>query len=638
MRKKCILIFSIILILTPLLIYSFNEEKYYFGYITYTEKGCKIKRSSSPQFEEVILNFPVIPRDEIYTSKGRCEIQFDNGTIVRLDKNTELKIETIMAQSLTSRWKITTLLLNRGKVYVMNRNYNRELFQFITPNTAIKLKDDSVSKIEVNERGETYFQVIKGKGYIQYGPSEKELKKVEVKKSERVFVNSNHRLISRELVIDSDFDLWNEIMNEHFKEIHFGRSKVPEPIYRYPRAVIYFAQKYSSMYGEWIYTDLFGYVWRPYYSNYYPSGWMPYRYGRWVLINGELFWVPAEPWGWVPYHFGVWHWTEKWGWIWIPGSAFHYGMVDWFYSGLYIGWRPWTLWDYWFWYGYWSYPDYYYWYAWYYSRYENIPGEEVSVPYKRRIRQRISKEELKSPKRKPYKLPEEYKKIVKNLIFSSNEIKKTILHPPHLIVNQYLFIKKTDILSPELSKKVIPYSEAKDKIKINPLGKIFKKQVFSSFLVKRIAQLQLINSIIYSNERTESYQKIPESLDIGKRMKEASKKSNRGDNKQNISISLREFLDVMPEISKEKSLTKNRIPSSRMRFRDWNPDIRWALRRGINIVYSSRTNEIICPSIGISSRTVSSGGSYSGRGTYRSTSSRGIGREHSLRTGKNDNK
>ncbi|NOR13399.1 MAG: hypothetical protein GQ545_09115, partial [Candidatus Aminicenantes bacterium] len=40
------------------------------------------------------------------------------------------------------------------------------------------------------------------------------------------------------------------------------------------------------------------------------------------------------------------------------------------------------------------------------------------------------------------------------------------------------------------------------------------------------------------------------------------------------------------------------------RFRDWNPDVAYARRTGVTIRYSSRTNEVFCPDLGISSRGV----------------------------------
>ncbi len=118
-----------------------------------------------------------------------------------------------------------------------------------------------------------------------------------------------------------------------------------------PPAVFYFAQTYGNYYGEWLWDDFYGYVWRPYIDNgRYPWGWGPYYYGQWSYSGGQMFWVPQEPWGWIPYHLGIWQWDKKHGWVWLPGSLFAPAWVDWdFYFG-YACWRPWNLFD-------WMYGD-----------------------------------------------------------------------------------------------------------------------------------------------------------------------------------------------------------------------------------------------------------------------------------------
>jgi hypothetical protein len=40
------------------------------------------------------------------------------------------------------------------------------------------------------------------------------------------------------------------------------------------------------------------------------------------------------------------------------------------------------------------------------------------------------------------------------------------------------------------------------------------------------------------------------------------------------------------------------------RFRDWNPDIRVAQRLGVRILYSSETNQVVCPQLNLKSRDV----------------------------------
>jgi len=42
-----------------------------------------------------------------------------------------------------------------------------------------------------------------------------------------------------------------------------------------------------------------------------------------------------------------------------------------------------------------------------------------------------------------------------------------------------------------------------------------------------------------------------------------------------------------------------------MRFRDWNPDVHAALKRGVTIRYDSRSNEVCCPELGLRSWDVS---------------------------------
>jgi hypothetical protein len=80
-----------------------------------------------------------------------------------------------------------------------------------------------------------------------------------------------------------------------------------------------------------------------------------------------------------------------------------------------------------------------------------------------------------------------------------------------------------------------------------------------------------------------------------------------------------------------------------LRFRDWNPDVKIASRAGVTIRYSSKTNEVRCPELNISSRNlrgnissrnlrgnryrsstariISSGGSYSSGSSGSSSSS-----------------
>src|SRR4026208_1953651 len=59
-----------------------------------------------------------------------------------------------------------------------------------------------------------------------------------------------------------------------------------------------------SDYGNWVWVQPFGQVWRPYVR----SDWRPYVYGHWTYTRYGPTWVGYEPWAWAGYHYGNWIW------------------------------------------------------------------------------------------------------------------------------------------------------------------------------------------------------------------------------------------------------------------------------------------------------------------------------------------
>ena len=165
------------------------DTNIYFGHVIYPEakhdgKDAVVLREGLRSPEVADLNLPLAPGDTIRTSERRCEIQFDTGTVIRIDRNSELKIETILAQSLSSNNQLTNLLLLKGQVYVMYKRYVRkEIFQIITPTTAVKLNHNSVALIESVDDGSTDIFMSEGKGYALYGANENSIRRETIKKS-----------------------------------------------------------------------------------------------------------------------------------------------------------------------------------------------------------------------------------------------------------------------------------------------------------------------------------------------------------------------------------------------------------------------------------------------------------------------
>lgn len=301
-----------------------------YGHVSFVDNGAAVLHEDGSQ-DNAVVNLPVAPGDTVLTSGGRCELQFDNGTVVRLDKGSRLRIATVLAPSLTSSWRITTLELEGGQLYTLPQAYSREMFQVTTPNAAVSLKSQVRATIRLDADGGTSFFSDGGKFQLLYGADSRSLKKATVRSGKPLAVSAAHALSADVAKRGLEFTAWNEYVDNHFQRLHRGISKVPPKLKFGNAGLTYWAEKWSSLFGEWIYDELFGYVWRPA-DDRFAHEYRPFLHAGFTRIDGQLFLVPQEPWGWVPAHMGTWVWMKR-GWTWIPGDWFHSGCVD--YNGLY---------------------------------------------------------------------------------------------------------------------------------------------------------------------------------------------------------------------------------------------------------------------------------------------------------------
>lgn len=325
MKSKRISKLSILLVAVLMLALpgTAKEVESIYGHVSFVEHQATITRMDKAE-QKAVVNLPLVPGDTIVTgTDGRCELQFDNGTVIRLDKDSSLRITTVQAPTLTSRWKVTTLNLLQGQVYTLPQTYGSEMFQIITPNAAIKLTSRTAATIRFNSDLSTTLFSDAGKFEVLYGVDNRSLKKVKVKSGQSYVIGAANTLAVNNEKRNLEFVAWNEYVDRHFKELHSGISKVPPKLKFGNSALRYWAEKWSSLVGEWIYDELFGYVWKPADERFANSK-RPFFFADYVRINGQLFLVPQETWGWVPAHMGTWVWLNR-GWTWVPGNSFHSG-------------------------------------------------------------------------------------------------------------------------------------------------------------------------------------------------------------------------------------------------------------------------------------------------------------------------
>lgn len=657
MGRKSITVFLTAMLLLALMVSADSRYEYapdrdsniYFGHISWVEIEIDgpdpvVVRETGVSSEIATLNFPIGPGDIIRTSARRCEIQFDTGTLLRLDTDTELRIETILAQILTHRGRgVTNLVLNRGRVYVMYKRYNRrEVFQVKTESAAFKPGHNAVAVLAYQVNSGAKAQVMEGAVNVMFGPDWDRVETRKIKRNQSASVTTDHVFSYDSGRLNADFEGWNLAMNESFPDMHEGMSMLPKPIRRLPKAVQYFAEKYSNMYGEWVWDVMYGYVWRPFVNSDYPSGgWAPYHHGYWRELNGEMYWVPAEPWGWAPAHLGIWTWDTDKGWLWIPGNAFAPSWACWrTFSGRGIfAWRPFYLWD-------WamspSWGDWELGGTYGYSPYSaNLHADPEAGGTARKVR----KDQLQRP---PYRLPSKMKKAYKNVV------KALKSGNPHLLrrfanrPSAGFLVRSRDISSRDISgRRVAPSDllESPDRSRFQ----VDDDPGMAAVAIYRKNRMQdHVNNLMISNPGSGA---------------------NPAQQMTIPSLKERVFPDKPSSFAKEGKSRRSKAEPSALKMqrsghplspppRDWNPDTRSAQRIGATIRYNSSRNEVECPELGLRSRVpghvgrsggfssggsggssgaggVSSGGSSSGSGSgSRGSGSRASGRSGGGRSGK----
>jgi hypothetical protein len=572
-------------------------KDFYYGRISLTEIKTEgsvplILREGESDPVAAILNMPIAPGDLITTpDDARCEIQFDTGTILRLDGATELTIETVLAPSLSSKSKISNIVLSSGRIYIMYKEYDsREIFQIITPLAALKMRHHTVAVVEAAPGAPNVIRVDNGRLEMMFGLDPEAMSQKTARKGEVLAIGPDHRIESVASVPATDFDKWNEDVNRSFVELHADLTPLPKPIRRLSPAVHHFAQTYGDRYGEWIWHDLVGYVWRPYFNDSYPGGnWRPYVYGRWQAVGKQMFWIPVEPWGWVPYHLGIWHWDKKRGWLWIPGSLFAPAWAAWDFFFGYYAWRPWGVWD---WYfhslGFSRYPG-----AYGFEPKPEVVGPPSStewdyrypgtgdVPLQTQLTE-IGKNRLKKAiSSVTYPIPGDMKRVYRKAVSALKNGDGRVLESLREVPSQLVFLHERDIQSPSVHEKFLTWRDLAE----------FRKDRSSDVLVAPAdphrAALRRFRALRSGPPETDP-DAIPDDV-----RRPGSKVPVPSDPKADLGP---DRPGGRPHLPGDDSAG----PPSRVR--DWNPDVPIARRMGASIRYSSGDNSVQCPELRLASR------------------------------------
>ena len=299
--------------------------------LSLVEGDVSLQHGPNEQWLDATINAPLLVGDRLWVgAQGRTEIEFDDGSYVRLASNSVFEIQQL---DQSSNGRYTQVFLSQGLAYFNIRQSYNDTFRVITPALAADAYNGGSSfRLEVDGRND--LTVFRGEIQVNSHAGNATVRANELfslpngENSQYYLGRAGNR---------DDWDRWNLDRDDYL-----ARASS----YHYlPTSVNYGAYDLDH-YGHWVYQNGYGYVWFPYNVD---DGWVPYSYGRWAWYPSLGYsWVSYEPWGWLPYHYGGWEWFAGFGWAWCPGTSFGFfspHRAFFFNFGTFVGWCPFSPFD-----------------------------------------------------------------------------------------------------------------------------------------------------------------------------------------------------------------------------------------------------------------------------------------------------
>ncbi len=291
--------------------------------ISLLEGEVQVYTEETGEWVPASINMPIKEGDRVWAAdRGRVELNFKDGTYLRLDQKSALEVLTVEKDSYQ-------LHLSTGRLFANYKGKDDNFLQIDTPESSVRAYEKSKFRVDVFDSGKT--EITNFRGTIQ---AESREGRTQVERGRTLYITERGDAEFGPLPPADEWEKWNRQRDTKLAEWRPPSKYLPEDLRSYSRDF--------DDNGRWVHVEEYGNVWTP--NVVVSVGWAPYRLGRWVWIGGDYTWVSYEPWGWVPYHYGRWSFVGSIGWCWVPPvrGAVHWGpgYVGWVITPTHVSWVP----------------------------------------------------------------------------------------------------------------------------------------------------------------------------------------------------------------------------------------------------------------------------------------------------------
>jgi hypothetical protein len=298
-------------------------------HLSYVEGQVRVTQGDQVIAEGATANMPLFEGMQVSAEQdGRAEIQFEDGSVVRLSPNSTVTLTVLRGEGASGD---AEMQLNGGLAYFEFQG-SSQAGQFtvhfgdssVTPtgNALLRVRMDTPPGDLAVFSGNV--DLNRGNGGVQLAMHGGE--------SVTLYANDVSRYDLNESIDPDSWDAWNTDRDQAMATVESASTAAP-PSQSGPESG---SPAWSDLdaNGSWYDVPDQGYVWSPYDAA--NPGFDPYGCGNWMSYPqyGYMF-VPCNSWGFLPYSCGSWNFFSGFGWGWNPG----YGGCNpwWFGGGFYPG-------------------------------------------------------------------------------------------------------------------------------------------------------------------------------------------------------------------------------------------------------------------------------------------------------------
>jgi hypothetical protein len=264
--------------------------------------SVQINKNTGMGFESAFLNLPITQGSEVRThDRGRAEIEFEDGSTLRLTPNTTVEFRTLGLSD--SGKRISAINLVEGMAYVNWLGKSGDEFSLNFSREKIALERAAHFRVETAPEV-AHLAVFKGDVEVE-SPGGKVT--VDKKKTANFDGLEDDKYTLANKIQEAPLDSWDKDASAY----HDQYAKNNSSPYGYGVSDMNYYGAYSNVPG-------YGMMWQPYFTG---VGWDPFMNGAWSWYPGYGYmFASAYPWGWMPYRYGNWMFVPAMGWMWQPGG------------------------------------------------------------------------------------------------------------------------------------------------------------------------------------------------------------------------------------------------------------------------------------------------------------------------------